>query len=319
MYNQLDSNIYARIAGQITKRWILNDARSILGRRQQRLTTFNDNLSLVAALRLSFIIITALVWHSCAVASDVKHNSASAYNEKPPAVYFDLMAELETSGQIIDYDTLVYIKKTISHHNQQIKRKDRLIKSLIYKRNKNPRIDQMILIFAAQIIRESKVVVPDASEIFKAILKMDDNRINAWVIAYVADAIGKYAFELPDGNHLADMLEAKLDQVTSSGQSRKEYFGFHFLPPPKSDFIRMYIAKIKQQKDRESERTAYYGLIRNKINEIKIESAVKYIQKYGSPCKGEKITWPMQYLLLNTESVFNAMKAEAFYINEVTR
>jgi hypothetical protein len=257
--------------------------------------------------------------HSCARAPDVNHNSASEYNEMPPAIYFDLMAKLETSGQIIDYDELVYIKKTISHHNQQIKRKDRLIKSLIHKRNKNPRIDQMILIFAVQIIRESKVVVPDASEIFKVILKMDDNRINAWVIAYIADAVGKYAFELQDGNHIANMLEAKLDQVTSSAQNKKEYFGFHFLPPPKSDFISMYIAKIKQQKNRESERTAYYELIRNKVDEIKIESAVKYIQKYGSPGKGEKIIWPMQYLLLNTENVFNAMPAGAFYINEVTK
>ena len=224
-----------------------------------------------------------------------------------PAIYIDLMDKIENFDHTIDYDTLIYIKNSISCHNSQIPHKDRLLKSLIYKRNNNPRVDQMILIFSAQIIGESKVVVPDASEIFKAILRMDDNRINEWVIAHLAAAIGDYSFDLPDGDHLADMLEAKLAKVISSSQNKKEYFGFHFMPPPKSDFIRLYISEIKEQKARETERTAYYGLILNNADEIKIESAVKYIKKYGNIKTGEEITYPMKYILFNTETVFNAM------------
>jgi hypothetical protein len=232
----------------------------------------------------------------------------SSCEKRGQETYLSIKTTLKNSGGTLDYDTLVNVYNSIVQSQYKIPHMDQLLNSLINKRNDNPRVDQMILIFSVRALGNSRFPVPDACGIFESILRMDDSRVNEWVISFVAGAIGDYAFDIPDGDRLVDLLEERLDQVESADAGSKEYFGFHFLPPPQSDFIRSYIAGINEQRNREVERMYYYLLIQNNIKENEIEAALRHVHSNGIPGAGEKCLLPMKYLLLNKHSVFRGVE-----------
>ena len=91
--------------------------------------------------------------------------------------YIDLRNRLENGGDKIDYETLMRVYREISETPDPIPHVDRLLMSLISKRNSNPRIDQMILIFAARTIENSRYPIHNVYAIFETILNMDDERL----------------------------------------------------------------------------------------------------------------------------------------------
>ncbi len=205
---------------------------------------------------------------------------------------------LDKSGATVDYDTLMKIHQAMVRPPHPIAHADQLLRQLIHKRNEDPRVDQMILIFAAKIIGASPHAIPGAQELLASILEQD-NRINEWVICFVAEAIHAYVYDLPQGDKLVDLMEAKLARLRSIDRSREEYFGFHFLPPPKSDFIRDYISGIRERRIRQQERNLYYILIRNGLTETQIETASRFLKAHGAPGSGEKCPRLMQCLMRN--------------------
>ena len=94
-------------------------------------------------------------------------------------------------------------------------------------------------------------------------------------------------------------MEAKLALVRSKDLSQKEYFGYHFLPPPKSSFIRRYIGRIDSKPIREQERSRYYALIQNNMTENEIESALKYLKLHGEPGSGADCPLLLECLIRN--------------------
>lgn len=213
--------------------------------------------------------------------------------------YIDLRNRLENGGDKIDYETLMRVYREISETPDPIPHVDRLLMSLISKRNSNPRIDQMILIFAARTIENSRYPIHNVYAIFETILNMDDERLNEWVISFVASAIGHYPFDIPHGDRLVDLLEQTMDRVESVPSESREYFGFHFLPPPKNHLIRSYLAGIADKRQRETERFYYYSLVRNHITESQIETALKRLQENGIPGTDKKCRLPMKHLFFH--------------------
>jgi hypothetical protein len=214
------------------------------------------------------------------------------------AAYLNIKSILDENGATIDYDNLMRIHQAMVRPPRPIAQMDQLIRQLIHKHNEDPRVDQMILIFAAEIIGRSPYAIPNAQELLESILAQD-SRINEWVISFVADAIHAYAYDLPNGDILVDSMEAKLAQVRSMDRSQEEYFGFHFLPPPKSDFIREYINGIEERRIRQQERSRYYAMINNGLTESQIETALKFLKINGAPGSGEKCPLLMQCLIQN--------------------
>ncbi len=196
-----------------------------------------------------------------------------------------LCRTLDQAGSTIDYDTLMQIYETIGRSPRPVASLDRVLERLIYKRNPNPRIDQMILIFSAKIIGERTTPIANAQDLFVAILQQE-SRLNEWVIAFVADGITTYPFDLVGGDALVDFMESQLAKVKSKDRSDEEYFGYHFLPPPKSPFIRDYIDGIAERHLRQQERHRYYLLIVNQMDEAAIESAMRIIEQSGLPGSG---------------------------------
>ena len=259
---------------------------------------------------LVLIDLTVFTFLSCALVQHTSDESVSPPPEKAGfETYLGIRDILENSGDLIDYDTLMLVYTSITQSKHPIPHIDQLLNSLINKRNNNPRIDQMILIFSALAIGDSKFPIPHVYEIFESILKKN-SRINEWVISFVAASIGKYPFDIPDGDNLVDLLEKRLDQVTATNTSiSKESFGFHFISPPQSDYIISYIRGIQEQRAREIERASYYSLIKNGFSEAEIESALKRIQKHGISGSGEKCPLPIKYIRFNIDSVFNKLKS----------
>ena len=254
---------------------------------------------------LALINLTVFAFLSCALVQHTTDEPVSPPPEKAGfETYLGIQDILENSGGTIDYDTLMLVYTSIAQSKHPIPHIDQLLKSLMNKRNNNPRIDQMILIFSALAIGDSKFPIPNVYEIFESILKKN-SRVNEWVISFVAASIGKYPFDIPNGDTLVDLLEKRLDQVTAMNTSiPKESFGFHFLPPPKSDYIISYIKGIQEQRTREIERNSYYSLIQNGFSETEIESALQRLQEHGIPGTGEKCPLPMKYIRFNVNSVF---------------
>jgi hypothetical protein len=212
--------------------------------------------------------------------------------------YVHIRNILEQSGKEIDYDTLMKTYHAMVQTRHEIPHMDRLLVSLINKRNVNPRIDQMILIFAAKALGRSHFPVPDAYGIIESILLKDD-RLTEWVLAFVAEAIEVYPADIPEGDKLVDLLEEKLSMVRSASGPPKEYFGYHFLPPPKGDYIRSYIAGIQSRSLRTSERRHYYLLVEGGHAEVDIEKALRRLQSNGLSGKGEELMAPMKHLVQN--------------------
>ncbi len=212
------------------------------------------------------------------------------------STYHSIRKTLDQTGRTMDYDTLMQVHQAMAQSPHPIAQMDQLLGRLIQKRNADPRIDQMILIFAARTIGGSQHPIPNAQGLFESILQQDE-RVNQWVISFVAEAIGDYPWDLPRGDRLVDFMETKLAQLRSKDRSRKENFGFHFLPPPKSDFICAYINGIEEQSVRQQERNRYYMLIKSNLTEKEIEPALKYLQARGAPGSGEKCPYLMACLM----------------------
>jgi hypothetical protein len=236
--------------------------------------------------------------------------ASNAHQDEPPAlpdtaghrVYMELLDLLAAGGDRIDYDTLMRVYLTAAHTRDEIPHIDRLLASLIQKRNDNPRVDQMVLIFAAKILGESKYPVNGAAGLFESILTQDD-RINVWVIAFVAGAIGDYPVDMPEGDRLMDLLESKRDQLDSARGTPKEYFGYHFLPPPSGDVVPSYLAGIEDMGLRQSERHHYYMLIANGYTEARIGKALIILQSEKSSASGTPPAAMMKYLFSNQERI----------------
>ncbi|MGD9007671.1 MAG: hypothetical protein PVG41_07105 [Desulfobacteraceae bacterium] len=213
-------------------------------------------------------------------------------------VYATLNDQIESGGDQIDYDTLRHVYQTMIETPHEIAHMDRLLTSLINKRNSNPRVDQMILIFSAKVLGQSKYPITDIDTIFESILSKDD-RLSQWVLAFVSEAIADYGQVIPEGDKLVDLAEKKANMLTSESGPRKENFGSHFLPPPKGDYIRSYIDGIQSRTLRETERNHYYLLISAGYTESDIEAALKRLRGSGTASEGQAAETFIKFLSRN--------------------
>ncbi len=258
---------------------------------------------------LLLVITTGFFLCSCTAGQHKIEEPASQAEYSGHKTFHRIRINLEKCGEIIDYDTLMHTYNSLVQSQHQIPHIDKLLILLMNKRNSNPRIDQMILILSSKIIGSSKFHIPYVYDVFESILKMDNNRLNEWVFSFVAASIGRYPFEIPNGDRLVDFLEIRREQTVSfSMKHPKEFYGFHFMPPPQNPYIRSYIGNIKERRTRELERMNYYSLKRYNISDDKIEIALKRIQKEGVPKTGDKSSFPLEYLILNMNSILSEME-----------
>lgn len=227
--------------------------------------------------------------------------AACAHGQK---TFLLLDEALSRDPQTIDYDTLMKIHHTIREAEGPIQHLDDILGRLISKTNPNPRVDNIILIVAAAAIGNSPYPIENAGRLFEAILDQDQ-RLNSWVLAYVADALGKYPVDLPDGDHLADVLEEKVDYHVRQSSSPREFFGYHFLPPPKGDYIRDYLAGISDKRVRVFERNCYYLMVGNGLTEDQVETALRQVREHGLPETGDKSDRPMKALIRHWDQFFS--------------
>lgn len=218
------------------------------------------------------------------------------------AVYATLSDRIESGGDQIDYDTLMQVYQTMIRTPHEIAHMDRLLTSLLNKRNANPRVDQIILILAAKVLGRSKYPIPNVYTIFESILSKDD-RLSPWVLAFVAEAIGDYGQVIPEGDKLVDLAEKKTAMLGSRSGPRKEYFGSHFLPPPKGDYIRSYINGIQSRSLRETERNHYYLLISAGYAESDIEAALRRLRTSAIPSAGQASESFITFLSRNRDQI----------------
>jgi hypothetical protein len=217
-------------------------------------------------------------------------------------------AALAAGGDRIDYDTLVWVYGTLRKAPGPVAHMDQLLFTLLAKRNPDPRVDQMIVIFTADLIGQSPYPIDNASRLFRTILELDDTRINSWVLGFVGDDLGRYLVDLPDGDALADLLEERSRRAIGSSDPDQENFGHHFLPPPKSEFVQAYIDGITDRRIREQERNVYYLMIYNRYDPAQIEAGLQYLAAHRSGEKVEKDR-RLTYLFKNWEDVRSAMAA----------
>ncbi len=222
-------------------------------------------------------------------------------------IYIFVRDELKKDNQHIDYDTLLNIHSKMVQAPYPLPHIDELLNELIHQRNADLRVDQMVLICAADIIGKSKFPIAGAQELIENILN-DADRINDWVLIFVADAIGSYLVDLPKGDQLIDSIEAHQARIQAQSGDGREQFGTHFMPPPKSERILSYINGIQDQKIRESERRAYYILIYNKISEDAIVSAFNYLHSGDLPSTNEESRRPLRYLVINWQLIQDKLK-----------
>ena len=225
------------------------------------------------------------VFSGCATAPPADTSASSAALQ---GTGVGVRAALEKSGEWIDYDTLIMVHKTLRQVTGPVEHMDQLLFSLLEKRNRDDRIDQMVVIFTADIIGFSPYPIPNASELFWAILNSGDDRLTNWVLVFVGDALGRYCVDLPDGDELATLLEKRVDEAYRNHDSKREYFGQHFLPPPKSALIQNHISGIVEQRNRESERNAYYFMVSRQYSPEAIEAGLFHLMARGFPGSGDK-------------------------------
>lgn len=267
-----------------------------------RLRRGSRKLMTAKSILMSALIVTAAALMlialpaACTNRSIPSSSHQAGAGEADLAAYREIKASLDKDDAVIDYDTLFGVYEAMIQSSRPIAHTDRLLWQLIKEHNEDPRIDQIVLILAARIMGSSRYPIPGAQKLFESILDQDD-RINYWVLTHVAEAVGDYAFGLPQGDQLADAIEAELSRLISEDRSGQEDFGRHFLPPPKSDFILNYISDIVDQGDRQRERSCYYELIRNHLTEEQIISASKYLQTHGEPDSGERCQLLMRCIL----------------------
>lgn len=238
--------------------------------------------------KLLFIILMLLSMAGVvACAGQANAPQAAALQQQPPSACSTIRTALEKDGSQIDYDTLMSVQQQLMSLPAPSPCIEALLLRLVDQRNPDPRIDQMVLIFAAQVIGKSEFPIPGDQAIFERILNQDAERINDWVLAYVADAVINYRQDLPDGDGLVDRMDNWKAYIDRHRDKDREYFGMHFLPPPRSALIRNHIAAIRDRKTRQRERSIYYFMINNNISEEMIIAAFEYITTHGMPDSGE--------------------------------
>ncbi len=225
---------------------------------------------------------------ACAHTGPNAVSSAVGSPQASPDIYRQVRDLLDRAGPQLDHSQLMAIYAAMSAAERPIAHAGELLADLVAKRNDHPRIDQMILIFTAKIIGESRFEIPRAENLFDAILDQPD-RLTEWVLSFVADAIGRYPYDLAGGDRLMDRLEAGLAQVRTQADPSREMYGFHFLPPPQQALIKSYLDGIEDQRQREQERRRYYQLIRRNIPEDDIAASLAYLlarehDGLGPPC-----------------------------------
>ncbi len=203
---------------------------------------------------------------------------------------------LDRNGSTLTYDDLMSVYGMLTGSPGPIDEIEGLLRAMVQKRNADPRVDQMILIFAAQAVAESRFPIANAAGIFDAIMAQE-TRINEWVISFLADAIGRYPVDMVEGDRLMDDMEALHRRVRSRSNSPDEYFGQHFLPPPRTVRVRDYLAGIHDQDLREMERNRYYALIQEGFLEADIAASMAYLQRNGIPDGGRPCVPVMQCLI----------------------
>ncbi len=222
-------------------------------------------------------------------------------NEKivPNKIYHDLMLLLDKEEQFISYTDLLKIYETITTSEDYIPGMNKILFRLMAERNEHPRVDQMILICTAKLIGSSKHEIPHASDLLRALIV--NERTNLWTASFVAGALGDYFIDLENGARLADMIDRKIDSlIEKESNSTDEVYGFHFLPPPTTEYIKKIISQPKEQKRRESTRLYYYTL-RMEYSEEQIKDYLLFLDKHGQIDTKRKIDFTMKYLFKNIE------------------
>lgn len=258
-------------------------------------------------LRAVFILMGLGVLAACAHGQAGTNETRIDQQTEAQKIYLLLDKALPRDRETIGYDTLMKIHHTIRETKGPIAHLDDILGRLISKTSPDPRVDNIILIVAAVSMGDSQHPIENAGRLFEAILDQH-HRLNSWVLAYVADALGKYPVDLPDGDHLADVLEEKVDYYVRQSRSPREFFGYHFLPPPKGDYIRDYLAGINDKRIRVFERNCYFIMVGHSLTEDQIETALRRIRKHGLPETGEKTDRPMKALIRHWDQFFSGIE-----------
>lgn len=255
-------------------------------------------------LKLPLFLLLSLALVSCATNAKIPSAPQIIEEDKGRQAYGRIKDALDPNNTSIDYETLMWVYQEMIEHRLAIPHSGELLSSLIKKRNENTRVDHMILILAAHAMGNSQAAIDDVYGLFETMLTMD-HRLNTWVLAFIADAIGKYPYDIYDGDRLADLLEQKVSLHTAKSALAKEFFGYHFMPPPKGEYIPGYITGIQDQQTRVFERMCYYTLIKHQWTEAQIEKALIQLQTDGIPGTGEKSPRPLKYLIQHSNRFLN--------------
>ena len=151
-------------------------------------------------LRLFAMLLFFLILNGCATGQKTASTFQPSQTDHGLQSFNNIKEALDRGGDIIDYDTLLWIHKKMTQNQPKIPRSGDLFSALIMKRNDNPRIDNMILILAAHTIGNSQAVIDGVYGLFESMLNMD-HRLNSWVLAYIGDAIGKYPYDIAGVGH----------------------------------------------------------------------------------------------------------------------
>ncbi len=231
-------------------------------------------------------------------------------NEKKVAKkqYHDLMLLMDKEDEVISYTDLLKIYTTITTSEDHIPGMDKILFRLMGERNEHPRVDQMVLIITAKLIGSSNQEIQNVSDLFKALIH--DKRTTLWTAGFVAEALGDYYIDLDDGEHLADLVDTKIDGLIAKESSTPaEIYGHHFLPPPTTKYIQNTISGSKDQKRRESTRRYYYAL-RMQYSEERIKDYLVFLDEHGQIDTKEKIDFTMKYLFNNIDVIITAFNIE---------
>ena len=127
------------------------------------------------------------------------------------------MLLLDKEDKFLSYNDLIKIYETITSSENHIPGMEKILLRLMNERNEHPRVDQMILIFTAKLIGSSKQEIANVSDLFKALIL--NERANLWTISSVGKALWAYFIDLEDGDHLADMIERKIESLVEKQRS----------------------------------------------------------------------------------------------------
>ena len=205
---------------------------------------------------------------------------ATEWKGTPSQISARIRNILNNGGDQLSHDELPEIHGLATAAAEPIPDMEALLRRMMQQRNANPRVDQMILIFTARAIGESRFPIPNAAGLFDGLMAQE-SRINVWVLSFFADALARYPVDLPEGPRLVAELEALHRRVRRRYDPTREIFGFHFLPPPKTETVRRYLVGIQDQTLREVERNRYYSLIGNGITEQSVAVSLKYLERRG--------------------------------------